>query len=77
MYGWAPHDQRATNPVPRKHGHNTTLVAALTSDGLQETWLLTEGAMTTEACACYIREHLAPRQRPPLPADLLVRLHPH
>ena len=45
LYGWAPHDQRATGSVPRNHGHNTTLVAALTPDGLLEPWLLIAGAM--------------------------------
>lgn len=64
LYGWAPHDQRAAGAVPRNHGKNTTLVAALTPDGLQEPWLLVEGAMTTEAFDWYIREQLAPRLQP-------------
>src|SRR5262249_51097049 len=38
LYGWAPHDQRATGVVPRNHGKNTTLVAALIPDGLQAPW---------------------------------------
>ena len=49
--------------MPRNHGHNTTLVAALTPDGLHEPWLI-EGAMTTETFEWYIREELAPRLRP-------------
>jgi transposase len=61
--GWAPHEQRATGVVPRNHGHTSTLVAALTPQGLQEPWLI-EGAMTTETFAWYIREELAPRLRP-------------
>lgn len=64
LYGWAPHDQRATGSVPRNHGHNTTLVAALTPDGLHEPWRIVEGAMNTETFAWYIREQLAPRLRP-------------
>jgi len=64
LYGWAPHHQRATGAVPRNHGKNTTLVAALTPEGLQEPWLLVDGAMTTETFAWYIRERLAPRLRP-------------
>lgn len=64
LYGWAPHDQRATGSVPRNHGHNTTLVAALTPEGLREPWLLVEGAMNTETFEWYIREQLAPRLRP-------------
>lgn len=63
LYGWAPHDQRATGSVPRNHGKNTTLVAALTPDGLHEPWLI-EGAMTTETFAWYIAERLAPSLRP-------------
>jgi transposase len=63
LYGWAPHDQRATGAVPRNHGKNTTLVAALTPDGLLAPWLV-EGAMNTETFAWYIGEQLAPALRP-------------
>ncbi|MGZ3681803.1 MAG: IS630 family transposase [Ktedonobacterales bacterium] len=62
-YGWAPHDQRATGSVPRNHGKNTTLVAALTPDGLHVPWLI-EGAMDTVTFAWYISEQLAPALRP-------------
>ena len=55
---------RATGRVPRNHGKNTTLVAALTPDGLQEPWLIVEGAMNTQTFEWYIREQLAPRLRP-------------
>ena len=50
--------------MPRNHGNNTTVVAALTPDGLQEPWLLIESAMTSETFEWYIREPLAPRLRP-------------
>jgi transposase len=63
LYGWAPHDQRATGSVPRNHGKNTTLVAALTPDGLLAPWLI-EGAMNTETFDWYIREQLGPMLRP-------------
>ncbi len=63
LYGWAPHDHRATGSVPRNHGKNTTLVAALTPDGLQVPWMI-EGAMETESFAWYITEQLAPTLRP-------------
>ena len=49
--------------MPRNHGKNTTVVAALMPDGLHEPWMI-EGAMTTETFAWYIREELAPRLRP-------------
>jgi transposase len=63
LYGWAPHDQRATGSVPRNHGKNTTLVAALTPDGLQAPWTI-EGAMDTAAFERYVEEVLGPTLRP-------------
>jgi transposase len=63
LYGWAPHDQRATGSVPRNHGKNTTLVAALTSAGLQAPWTI-EGAMDTAAFERYVEEVLGPTLRP-------------
>ena len=63
MYGWAPQEQRAIGSVPRTHGKNTTLVAALAPDGLHEPWLI-EGAMDTDSFAWYITEQLAPTLRP-------------
>jgi transposase len=63
LYGWAPHDRRATGAVPRNHGKNTTLVAALTPDGLQTPWLI-EGAMDTATFEWYIAEQLAPTLQP-------------
>jgi transposase len=63
VYGWAPHHRRATGSVPRNHGKNTTLVAALAPDGLHEPWLI-EGAMDTESFTWYISEQLAPTLRP-------------
>jgi transposase len=64
LYGWAPHDQRASGSVPRTHGHNTTLVAALTPAGLREPWLLIEEAMTSATFEWYLREQLGPPLRP-------------
>jgi transposase len=63
LYGWAPHDQRATGSAPRNHGKNLTLVAALTPTGLQTPWLI-EGAMDTATFDWYIVEQLAPTLRP-------------
>lgn len=63
LYGWAPHDRRARGSVPRNHGHNTTLVAALTPGGLQEPWMI-EGAMDTATFDWYIAEQLGPTLRP-------------
>jgi transposase len=63
LYGWAPHDRRATGSVPRNHGKNVTLVAALAPDGLRMPWLI-EGAMETATFEWYIREQLAPTLQP-------------
>jgi transposase len=63
LYGWAPHDQRATGSVPRNYGKNTTLVAALAPDGLQVPWMIA-GAMDTATFEWYITEQLAPTLRP-------------
>jgi transposase len=63
LYGWAPHNQRASGSVPRNHGKNITLVAALAPDGLQVPWLI-EGAMDTATFEWYIREQLGPTLRP-------------
>ena len=62
LYGWAPHARRASGSVPRHHGKNTTVVAALAPDGLHEPWLI-EGAMETDSFVCSIAEQLAPTLR--------------
>ena len=62
-YAWAPQDQRATGSVPRNHGKNTTLVAALTPAGLQVPWMI-EGAINTDSFVWYITEQLAPTLNP-------------
>ena len=48
--------------MPRNHGKNITLVAALAPTGLQTPWMI-EGAMDTETFEWYIREQLAPTLR--------------
>ena len=63
LYGWAPHDQRAVGSVPRTHGKNTTLVAALTPHGLQAPWTI-EGAIATEALERSVQDVLGPTLRP-------------
>ena len=63
LYGWAPHDQRATESVPRRRGKNTTLIAALTWQGVQAPWTL-EGAMDRRAFDLYITQVLVPILQP-------------
>jgi transposase len=59
LYAWAPRHQRARTRVPRNHGKNTTLVAALSWQGVQAPWTV-EGAIDTPAFAVYVRDVLAP-----------------
>jgi transposase len=63
LYAWAPHDQRALGQVPRNHGRNVTLAAALSPSGLQAPWAI-EGAMDTLAFTEYIRHVLGPTLQP-------------
>jgi transposase len=49
--------------VPRNHGKNTTLVAALSWQGMQAPWTV-EGAMDTSAFVVYLRQVLAPTLAP-------------
>ncbi len=55
--------RRAAGSVPRNHGKNTTLVAALAPEGLQAPWTI-EGAMDTPAFERYVKEVLGPTLRP-------------
>ena len=63
LYAWAPRGQRAQAQVPRNHGKNTTLVAALSWRGMQAPWTV-EGAMDSAAFLVYIRQVLAPTLQP-------------
>ncbi len=62
-YGRAPTRERASGSAPRNYRHNTTLVAALTPDGLQAPMVL-DGAMNSDAFAAYVRHVLVPQLRP-------------
>lgn len=63
LYARARRGQRAHVRVPRNHGTNTTLVAALTWQGIQAPWTI-EGALDTAAFELYVREVLAPTLQP-------------
>jgi transposase len=63
LYAWAQRGQRAHAQVPRNHGKNTPLVAALTWQGIQAPWTI-EGALDTAAFELYVREVLAPTLQP-------------
>ncbi len=62
-YARAPGGQRARGSVPRNHGTGTTLVAALTGDGIAAPMTL-PGALDTDAFVVYAREVLCPALRP-------------
>lgn len=59
----APRGERATGRVPRNHGPNVTLFAALTPQGMGPA-LLVEGGADHAACAAYVGQVLAPSLRP-------------
>lgn len=58
----APRGQRAHGTVPRNHGRNTTLIAALGVAGLGPVMTL-PGAVDRPAFVAYVREFLAPALR--------------
>lgn len=59
----APRGQRAVGAVPRNHGPNTTLVAALTPTGIGPA-LTIQGSVTSAAFIAYAQHVLAPSLRP-------------
>jgi transposase len=59
----APRGHRAVGPVPRNHGTNVTLLAALTPEGIGPALPLT-GGVTGAAFAAYAARLLAPSLRP-------------
>ncbi len=59
LYAMAPRGQRAYGVVPRNHTRNTTLICALTLDGLHAP-MVVEGAMNRETLVAWIGQGLAP-----------------
>lgn len=62
-YGRAPRGERVVGTAPRNHGSNTTLVAALSLDGIPAA-MTVEGAMDRLAFDVFVTEILAPSLRP-------------
>jgi transposase len=62
-YARAPRGERAGGRVPRNHGTPTSLVGALTPDGLRATDTRL-GAFDTPSFAAYVRDVLCPTLRP-------------
>lgn len=59
LYACAPRGQRAYGYAPRNHTCNTTLVAALTLSGIQDS-MVVEGAMDTAAFVAWREQGLGP-----------------
>ncbi len=62
-YGRAPRGERVVGTVPRNHGPNTTLFAALSLDGVTATMTL-EGAADRAAFDVFVAEVLVPSLTP-------------
>jgi transposase len=62
-YARAPRGQRAYATAPRNPGENTTVVAALTLDGVRALMRF-DGGMTSARFEGYVRHILAPTLRP-------------
>jgi transposase len=59
LYARAPKGERARGKVPRNRGKNTTLIAALSLEGMGASLIL-EGSANTTAFELYIEQVLAP-----------------
>lgn len=62
-YGRAPRGQRCTGQVPRNWGKNTTLMAAMTLEGMQ-TAAVIEGSMDRPVFDQFVAQFLIPILRP-------------
>jgi transposase len=62
-YGRAPRGERVVGTAPRNHGKNTTLVAALSLDGISAA-MTVEGAMDRLAFDVFVERILAPSLTP-------------
>ena len=62
-YARAPRGIRAYGRVPRNHGHNVTLLAALTPAGIGPSMTLT-GAIDSAAFTAYVQPFLVPSLHP-------------
>jgi transposase len=62
-YAWSRRGTRANARAPRNPGPNTTLISALSLDGIGPA-MVVEGATTTEVFEAYVRQVLVPSLRP-------------
>jgi transposase len=65
LYGYAPVGERVYDSVPRNHGANVTMIAALTAQGMSnETAIVFEGGTDARTFELYIRQFLCPTLLP-------------
>lgn len=62
-YARAPKGRRAYGHVPRNHGHNVTLLAALTPEGIGPSMTIT-GSIDSAAFTAYVQHFLVPSLHP-------------
>jgi transposase len=62
-YGRAPRGRRVVGQAPRNHGPNTTLIAAMSGDGITAA-MTVEGAMDRDAFDVFVAQMLVPSLRP-------------
>lgn len=63
LYGWAPKPQRCVASVPKNRGENTTILGALSWQGVQAAMTL-EGAADTLAFEAFVEWILCPTLQP-------------
>lgn len=68
LRGWALRGQRAYGSAPSGHWHTTTMVSAISLDGVIASMVL-EGAMDGNAFEAYVEQVLVPALRP---GDIVV-----
>lgn len=68
QYAWAPRGTRAEDSIPRNRGTVTTVIGALTCDGLTAV-MTTEGGTSGDVFAAYVEKVLLPEL---LPGDVVV-----
>lgn len=59
LYGRAPRGQRVVGSIPKNWGHNVTMLAALSTTGVDATMTI-EGATDTDVFCAYVSDVLSP-----------------
>lgn len=62
-YGYAPKGERSHGQVPRNRGRNTSILAAMSHQGMVGT-MVVEGATNTQVLLTYLQEVLCPALHP-------------